>query len=123
MDPAKIKAITDYQQPANVKSLQSFLGLVNFSLRFVPQLATITQPLQLLLKDTPFSWSKGCIESFRQIKEIIQEAVQLAFPDFGKTFRLQTDASNIGIGVVLLQQDLLDEWRTIAYISRALTKA
>ena len=48
MDPAKIKAITDYQQPANVKSLQSFLGLVNFSLRFVPQLATITQLLRFL---------------------------------------------------------------------------
>ena len=124
MDPAKIKAITDYLQPANVKSLQSFLGLVNFSLRFVPQLATITQPLRLLLKkDTPFSWSKACIESFRQIKRIIQEAAQLAFPDFSKTFCLQTDASNTGIGVVLLQQDHSDDWRPIAYISRALTKA
>ena len=124
MDPAKIKAITNYPQPTNVKSLQSFLGLVNFSLRFVPQLATITQPLRLLLKkDTPFSWSKACIESFRQIKRIIQEAAQLAFPDFSKAFRLQTDASNTGIGAVLLQQDHSDDWRPIAYISRALTKA
>ena len=71
MDPTKIKAITDYPQPENVKSLQSFLGLVNFSLRFFPQLATITQPLRLLLKDTPFSWSTTCVESFRQIKRII----------------------------------------------------
>ena len=63
------------------------------------------------------------MESSRQIKRIIREANQLAIPDFGKTFLLQTNASNTGIGVVLLQQDLLDEWRTIAYISRALTKA
>ena len=102
MDLAKIKAITDYSQPANVKSLQSFLGLVNFSLRFVPQLVTITQPLHLLLKETPFSWSTACAESFQPIKRIIQEAAQLAFLDFVKTFRLQTDVSNTGIGDVLL---------------------
>ena len=42
MDLAKIKAITDYPTLANVKTLQSFLGLVNFSLRFIPQLATVT---------------------------------------------------------------------------------
>ena len=46
MDPIKIKAITDYLQSANVKSLQSLLGLVNFSLRFVPQLATVASLTQ-----------------------------------------------------------------------------
>ena len=40
-----------------------------------------------------------------------------------KIFRLQTDASNFGIGAVLLQQDDSDSWRPIAYISRALTKS
>ena len=118
MDPTKIKEITDYPQPENGKSLQSFLGLDNFSLLFLPQIATITQPLRLLLKkDTTFSWSKSCIESFQQIKRIIQEAAQLAFPDFSKTFGLQMDASNTEIGVVLLQQDHSDDWRPIVYIS------
>ena len=124
MDPAKIKAITDYPTPANVKTLQSFLGLVNFSLRFIPQLATITQPLRMLLKKgTPFTWSTACIDSFNEVKKLIKDAATLAFPDFSRTFRVQTDASNVGIGAVLLQQDHTDEWRPIAYISRALTNA
>ena len=124
MDPAKIKAITDYPTPANVKTLQSFLGLVNFSLRFIPQLATVTQPLRMLLKKgTPFTWSTACIDSFNEVKKLIKDAATLAFPDFSRTFRVQTDASNVGIGAVLLQQDHTDEWRPIAYISRALTNA
>ena len=97
MDPAKIKAITDYPIPANVKTLQSFLGLVNFSLQFVPQLATVTQPLRMLLKKgTQFIWSTACINSFDEIKKLIKEAATLAFPDFSRTIGVQTYASNVG---------------------------
>ena len=100
MDLAKIKAITDYPTPTNVKTLQSFLGLVNFSLQFVPQLATVTQPLRMLLKKgTQFIWSTACINNFDEIKKLIKEVATLAFPDFSRTFRVQTDASDVGIGV------------------------
>ena len=57
MDPKKISIITQFAQPTSIKSLQSFLGLINFSLKFIPNLATITHPLrQLLLKDKKFEW-------------------------------------------------------------------
>ena len=124
LDPAKTRAVAEYPKPSNIKSLQSFLGLVNFSLRFVPHLATITNPLRKLLKkDQPYQWTEECEKSFQTIKQLITSAATLAFPDFSKIFRLQTDASNFGIGAVLLQQDDSDSWRPIAYISRALTKS
>ena len=89
MDPAKIKAITDYPTPANAKTLQSFLGLVNFSLRFIPQLATVTQPLRMLLKKgAQFMWSTACINNFNEVKKLIKDAVTLAFRDFSRTFRV-----------------------------------
>ena len=124
LDPAKTRVVAEYPKPSNIKSLQSFLGLVNFSLRFVPHLATITNPLRKLLKkDQPYQWTEECEKSFQTIKQLITSAATLAFPDFSKIFRLQTDASNVGIGAVLLQQDDSDSWRPIAYISRALTKS
>ena len=124
LDHAKIRAIVDYPTPSNIKSLQSFLGLVNFSLRFIPNLAMVTAPLRLLLKKgSKYQWSADCTQSFEKLKKLIKDAGTLAFPDFSKVFRLQTDASNYGIGAVLLQQDDNDDWQPIAYISRALTKS
>ncbi|KAI5055206.1 hypothetical protein GOP47_0030351 [Adiantum capillus-veneris] len=98
--------------------------MANFSLQFVPHLATISSPLrQLLHKDTPFNWTTHCEQSFSQLKQLIQQSTTLMFPDFSKPFVLQTDASNTGIGAVLLQQHESAHWRPISFISRGLTKA
>ena len=124
MDPAKIKAITDYPTPANVKTLQSFLGPVIFSLQFIPQVATVTQPLRILQKKgTQFTCSTACIKGFNEVKKLIIDEATLAFPNFSCTLRVQTNASNVGIGAVLLQQDHRDECRPISYINQALTNA
>ena len=65
MDPAKITALTEFAPPQSVKTLQSFLGLINFSLRFIPNLAAISLPLrQLLQKNTPYIWTPACENSF-----------------------------------------------------------
>ena len=53
----------------------------------------------LLKKGTQFIWFTACINSFDEIKKLIKEAATLAFPDFSRTFRVQTDASDVGIGV------------------------
>ena len=54
---------------------------------------------------------------------MLQASDLLAHPDFTKPFHLQTDASNVGLGAVLLQSDDNDQLRPIAYISRSLTKS
>lgn len=73
IDPAKINFIKHFSIPQNAKKVHNFLGLVNFSIQFVPHLATISQPLRVLLqKGVPFKWYKQRQESFQQLKDLIE---------------------------------------------------
>ena len=52
----KINAISNADRPENQKAVRSFLGLVNYLKRFIPEYSTMTYPLrQLLKKDSNFS--------------------------------------------------------------------
>ncbi len=122
--PSKVIAITNYPPLSSTKSLQSFLGMTNFAMCFISNLAAIVYPLrELLKKGVPFRWTAQCESSFNKLKATLQEATLLAHPDFSKPFRLQTDASNLGLGAVLLQQNINAQWQPIAFISRSLTSA
>ena len=53
----KVKAVTDARETENVSEVKSFLGLVNFSARFIPDLTTISEPLRRLTKKgIPFNF-------------------------------------------------------------------
>ena len=54
---------------------------------------------------------------------MVQEVPILAHPDFAKSFKIQTDASNLGLGAVLLQQNNNNLWQAITFLSRSLTKS
>ena len=124
MDPAKVAAINDYPRPTSVKSLQHFLGMITFSLRFIPNLALVTFRLrQLLKKGVSFIWDPACEDSFRRLKTMVQELGLLAHPNFDLSFTLQTFASNHGLGAVLLQADCHRQEKAVAFISRTLTPA
>ena len=124
MDPAKVVAITNYPPLRSTKSLQSFLGMANFALHFVPNLAAITDPLRhLLKKDIPFQWTPQCATHVNKLKTILQDASLLTHPDFSKPFKLQTDPSNLGLGTILLQQNNTNQWHPIAFSSWSLSCA
>ena len=94
------------QNPTCIKELQSFLGLANFYRKFIPNFAQLAQPLyNLLKKDTPYNWDNLCQNSFESLKQTLTSDVVLAHPDYEKTFHVFTDASNIAVGAVLMQQD------------------
>ena len=66
----------------------------------------MAKPLhQLTEKTYEFHWSDQCAEAFRKLKQMLSQAPTLAFPDFTKTFVLDTDAMNDGIGAVLSQEN------------------
>ncbi|GFT21356.1 retrovirus-related Pol polyprotein from transposon 297 [Trichonephila clavipes] len=87
--------------------------------KFIPRYADICEPLyQLKKKGAKFNWSGEAQDSFDQIKRTLTEAPVLQLPNFSELFNLFTDASGVGIGAVLQQNQ-----KPIAFASRTLNKA
>ncbi|GFT24387.1 retrovirus-related Pol polyprotein from transposon 17.6 [Trichonephila clavipes] len=87
--------------------------------KFIPKYADICEPLyRLKKKGAKFNWSTEAQDSFDKIKRALTEAPVLQLPNFTEQFNLFTDASGVGIGVVLNQNH-----RPIAFASRTLNKA
>ena len=105
--------------------MRSFLGLASYYRRFIADFATIAASLtKLTTKEasrTPFNWSDECEESFVELKRQLCTAPLLAYPKFDREFTLYTDASDVGLGVVLSQHDDSGTERVVAYGSRSLT--
>ena len=120
-DPKKVMAVSDFPKPTDLKSLRSFLGLTSYYRRFVPCFSSVAQPLySLTRKDAPYEWSLDCEAAFAQLKSLLTNAPVLAYPQFGKEFLLETDASGVGLGAVLSQEQPDGTVRPIAFASRTL---
>jgi len=99
--------ITDAPTPTTKKQLRSFLGLAGYYRRFVPDFAAIAVPLSDLTKKgaaNELQWGTSQDRSFTALKAYIASSPILRLPDLKEVFILQTDASNVGIGAVLLQE-------------------
>lgn len=132
-DPDKVAAVAEWKVPASVKELRSFLRFAGYYRRFVVGFAQIAGPLHELVNSClhelksgkrltiPFEsrWNKACQTAFEVLRERLTTAPVLAFPDFSKPFRLVTDASQEGLGAVLLQEHD-GKYCVIAYASRRL---
>nr|GEW06963.1 reverse transcriptase domain-containing protein [Tanacetum cinerariifolium] len=77
---------------------------------------------RLLKKDTPFFFSKECVEAFQTLKRKLTEAPILIAPDWDMPFELVCDASNFAIGLVLGQRQE-KHFRPIHYASKTMTEA
>ncbi|GFX35251.1 retrovirus-related Pol polyprotein from transposon opus [Trichonephila clavipes] len=118
-DSNKIRAITEMRPPKNNREVSEFLGMTGWYQKFIPRYADICEPLyQLKKKGAKFNWSGEAQDSFDQIKRTLTEAPILQLPNFSEQFKLFTDASGVGIGAVLQQNQ-----KPIAFASRILNKA
>jgi len=104
IDPDRIKEISEIPFPHNKKSMQSFLGQINFVKRFVPDFSQIILPLQAMIKkNSVFKWGSAEKEAFELIKQSIINAPALNTPNFSNHFTLYTIASNSSYAAVLTQ--------------------
>lgn len=119
---SRIDAVQRFREPQNVSELRSFLGLVCYVGRFIPDLATRTDSLrQLLRSGVQFKWTEKEQTDFEGIKAAICKIDYLGFFNPSDRTKLIADASPTGLGAVLLQEDSHRRIKVIAYASKSLT--
>ena len=103
--PDKVEAVRSFERPRSVKSLQRFLGMINFYRRFLPNVATVLRPLTDSLAGTPrqLTWDDSMTSAFQRAKEMLANASlffhQVAFAEL----QVHTDASSRAIAGVIHQ--------------------
>ncbi|GJT06715.1 reverse transcriptase domain-containing protein [Tanacetum coccineum] len=105
VDKAKVDVIAKLPHPTTVKRVRSFLGHVGFYRRFIQDFSKISRLMtHLLEKETPFVFSKECVEAFNALKKKLTEAPILVAPDWDLPFEIMCDTSDFAVGAVLGQR-------------------
>lgn len=120
---SKVEVLLNFPVPGNVTELRTFIGLGSYYRRFIRGFAILAAPLHDLTGDVPWDWTDKCQEAFEAVKNTIAEAAIQTHPDFSKPFIVDTDASDLGIAVVLSQVDAEGLERPVLFDSRKLSKA
>ncbi|GJP35226.1 hypothetical protein CLOM_g19734 [Closterium sp. NIES-68] len=114
----KLWAIQEWKPPTNLQQLQSFMGFVNYVRRFIPKMAGLAGPLtDLLQKGTSYEWGEKQQATFEALKTLLMSPPVLRITDLEWPFEVITDASDIPIRAVLMQ-DFGNSLQPIAYESR-----
>src|SRR6185437_12051585 len=116
VDPEKVEAVSNWQQPTNVSEIRSFLGLAGYYRRFIERFSMIARPMtELLKKEKKFAWTESCERSFQELKRRLTIAPVLTLSDIHRDFVVYCDAYRQGLGCVLMQ-----DGKVVAYASRQL---
>lgn len=116
--------IDKFPNPNSTPALRRFLGKMNVYHKFIPNFASIAVPLyEKTGPHTKFLWTPAMDAASTELKTRLARAIALYHPDYNKTFILETDASDTGIGAVLLQYNNDNQLVPIRWISRKLSSA
>ncbi|UYV83445.1 K02A2.6-like, partial [Cordylochernes scorpioides] len=119
----KIQGLQKAKSPTNVSELRSFLGLVNYYGKFIPNLPELLEPLHKLLKKNSYwKWTGECEEAISECKRRITSEKVLVPYDATLPLSLATDASQIGVGAVL-SHVIEGQENPIMFASRTLSGA
>ena len=100
----KVQAIQKARPPQNEKEARSFVGLVQYSAKFIPNLATIGRPIMdLTRKRVKFVWGNEQQSAFERLKSLISRADTLVYIKNDCKTRIIADASPVNLGAVLTQ--------------------
>ena len=130
-DPDKIKVVQEWPKPTTVSELRSFLGFTGFFRKFVHRYAALSAPLLKYLTGTKekgkmkagrltIELDDEAVSAFQMLKQKLIEAPVLKFANFSCPFIVETDASTLGLGAVLSQQQTDGSRAVVAYASRSL---
>ena len=127
----KVKALKECGEPTTKEGVRSFLQMVGYMSRFIPNFSQIAAPLRALTKHkVQFKWEEEEQVAFRRLKESLKEETSLAYFVPNQPIRVHVDAgkkmestSNVpgGLCAILTQQDENGVWRMCNVANRTLT--
>ncbi len=121
-DPREVSAIENMPMPKCKKDAQRFTGMINYMGKFIPNLSERMPPLrQLTEKKFEWEWNHEHEKSWSDLKTLLAEEPVLRFYDPSRPIKISSDASQSGLGAVLMQT--YGDWQPIAYASRSMTDA
>ena len=118
----KVNAVNLMPLPQNKKELRSFLGTISFYRKFIPNCSDIASPLNSMLRkhsSNKLVWGDLQISCFNTLKSKLVDGPILCLPNHSLPFYLRTDASDNGVGAVILQEHNGTKM-PVAYASRKL---
>ena len=118
----RVRAVIEARKPNTASEVRSFLGLVNFSTRFIPNLAIIAEPLRKLTRnDEKFSWGPEQDRAFQTLQRKLSNVGKLAHFQKGAPTEIVVDASPVGLGAMLVQEQA-GEKHVVCYARRSLSQ-
>ena len=118
-----MQAIDDFKEPTNVTEARSFLGTVNYVSSFVPNLATLAEPIRRITrKNCSWVWKDEQRTAFNQIKKEIKNCLRLSKFSTSRKTTVICDASPVGLGALLVQEDTDGTIHPIMFASRTLSQ-
>ena len=116
VDPTKVEAVSQWEAPKTVSEIRSFLGLAGYYRKFIEGFSKLALPLtKLTRKGQAFIWDSDCEKGFQELKRRLTSAPILILPNPVESFVVYCDASLLGLGGVLMQNQ-----QVVAYASRQL---
>nr|GEW11830.1 hypothetical protein [Tanacetum cinerariifolium] len=105
VDPSKIEAVKNWKASRTPSEVRSFLGLAGYYRRFIENFSKIAKSLTILTqKCETFDWGEQQELTFQNLKDNLFNAPVLALPDGLEDFMVYYDASELGLGCVLMQR-------------------
>jgi hypothetical protein len=105
VNPDKIKALIEMQDPVSVKDVQKLTGRVAALNRFIPRVAERSLSFfQVLRSSRNFQWSKTQKQAFQELKDYLSNMTKLCPPEPKSPLLLYLSASNSAVSVVLVQE-------------------
>ena len=123
--PEKIKDVLEIEKPKSKRDIKSFLAMAGYYGRFIPKFSETTYPLtEMTKRKKTFRWGQEEEVAFQTVKRCLSNEPILKVIDFDRVIYLQTDASDVGVGVgAALVQQYNKTFHPVKFISRKLKAA
>jgi hypothetical protein len=125
MEKEKVEAVQNWTTLTTIKEVEKFIGFANFYRRFIKNFSMIAALLNVLKGgkgEKVWKWESEEENAFEAIKKAITSEPVLTLPNEEGKFRVEVDASNVGTGAVLSQEQQ-GKWHPIAFMSKSLLDA